>query len=531
MATIVSPSLFRDGSTADVAPVPRASTGSRRAYRTIDMRVVGLVIALVAIAARWRTFGNPIIHIDEQFYLLVGGRMWEGAIPYVDIFDRKPIGLFLLYAAFRAGGGSGVLTYQIAALVSVWATAMILYAMGRRVAPPLGALAGALLYVLWLNLAGGEGGQAPVFYNLPVAAAVALIFFRREQVAASGGDMRWPGTAAMLLFGLALQIKYSVVFEGMFAGIMLLWMSWRGGRPLGRLAIDTMLWVSAALLPTLLAVLGYAAMGHLDAWWFANGSSILARKPEMPDTVWMRIKVMTALVVPLVACIVLRRWTGARPASLEAREELRFLDGWAAAALLGVVLFGTWFNHYALPLFAPFAVTAAPLWHARWGRVWLVAMLAFLAVKGQHLLYRHTITRGTPAVLAAAVDATKGSHGCLFVYDGLPALYDATNSCLPTTRPFPAHLQSKNEMGATGIDQATEVARVMAARPERVMTMDPAYPEENMAARSALYRVLGPNYRELFRYTGGEHQYVVYGRNDVTPPRAPVRMGADKRFF
>ena len=35
----------------------------------------------------------------------------------------------------------------------------------------------------------------------------------------------------------------------------------------------------------------------------------------------------------------------------------------------------------------------------------------------------------------------------------------------------PAHLQDLNEGGATGIDQRSEVSRIMAARPDRVMTM------------------------------------------------------------
>lgn len=55
---------------------------------------VVLLLTLVALVARWVTFGNPVIGFDEQFYLLVGDRMLHGAMPFVDIFDRKPVGLF-----------------------------------------------------------------------------------------------------------------------------------------------------------------------------------------------------------------------------------------------------------------------------------------------------------------------------------------------------------------------------------------------------------------------------------------------------
>jgi hypothetical protein len=43
------------------------------------------LFALVAMAFRVVQFGNPIVHVDDQFYLLVGDRMWRGAVPYVDI--------------------------------------------------------------------------------------------------------------------------------------------------------------------------------------------------------------------------------------------------------------------------------------------------------------------------------------------------------------------------------------------------------------------------------------------------------------
>ena len=40
-----------------------------------------LLLTLVALVARAQTFGNPVIGFDEQFYLLVGNRMWDGALP------------------------------------------------------------------------------------------------------------------------------------------------------------------------------------------------------------------------------------------------------------------------------------------------------------------------------------------------------------------------------------------------------------------------------------------------------------------
>lgn len=505
--------------THDLADVGERPNSGRR----IGFATAAIILLFVAVAARWQSFGNPLLHVDEDFYLFVGGRMLHGAIPYVDLFDRKPIGLFLIFEVARLFSGNGVLPYQLMALASVWATSLILFRIAKRIASPGAALAAAALYPLCLNAAEGVGGQAPIFYNLPVAAAIAIIFFARDRVTARAGNLRLAGLAAMLLFGIALQIKYSAVFEGMFAGIMLLWLSWRNGRSLPALALDAMLWVGAALLPTLLAAGYYAAIGHLQAWVFANATSVLTRGQELPATVRVRVRTLTLEILPLLLALPIRRWSGCRPMDPAVRDDLRFLDGWAAAALLGVVLFGTWFNHYVLPLYAPFAVIVAPLGAKRWGRVYFIALFLFAAIYGQIIVRKHIRHRGDAVMLHAATKVLNRSHGCIFVYANLPTMYDSTNSCLLTRYPFGSHLWQRNEMGATGVDGPAEVARVMALRPDRVVSQEPFYVEENAVSREALYSVLRKDYVPIYRYGDKGRvalHYVIYALKPGIPSKA-----------
>ena len=471
--------------------------------------VASAVLFAVVVVARLQTFGNPLIHIDEQFYLLVGGRMLHGALPFVDIFDRKPIGLFLIYALARLFPGDGVIAYQLIAAACVWGTALAIWAMAQRVAPPAGALAAAATYVFALNLAGGEGGQAPVLYNLPVALAAFAVL---RGVRGDGARLRRRGMVAMGLIGIALQIKYSVVFEGLYLGLCLLALGWQAGRR-GALVLDAALWIGCAIAPTAAAAGFYVAIGHFPEWLFANIGSIASRGHELPATVAMRIATMAKLTLPVIFAIVLRRWSGATPTDPAIRADLRFVDGWAASALLGIVLFGTWFNHYVLPLYVPFAVAVAPLATRRLGRIYFAALLIFSLVWGQRLIGRHAMKRGDAGTLAAAVRASGHPRGCVFVYEGPPAYYDAMRSCLLTTRAFPGHLHGRIEQGATGIDEVAEVARIMATRPARVVTIEPAYPEENLAARAQLYRALRLGYRPIFRFGGGEFHFVIYAPN------------------
>ena len=151
-------------------PLVRVATVSRR-----ETRLVAALLLCLAVAARWQTFGNPVLGYDEQFYLLVGDRMLHGALPYVDIFDRKPIGLFLIYALARLPGGDGFLAYKLLALGFLVPTALGVFHLARRFAAPFGAFMASAVFILWHSFMGGEGGQSPVFYDLFVIAGVILV--------------------------------------------------------------------------------------------------------------------------------------------------------------------------------------------------------------------------------------------------------------------------------------------------------------------------------------------------------------------
>ena len=49
------------------------------------------ILLLGAMFTRVACIGDPALHMDEEFYLLVADRIWQGALPYVDIWDLKPI--------------------------------------------------------------------------------------------------------------------------------------------------------------------------------------------------------------------------------------------------------------------------------------------------------------------------------------------------------------------------------------------------------------------------------------------------------
>ncbi|MFN3432859.1 MAG: hypothetical protein ACK4ZY_00540, partial [Sphingomonas sp.] len=331
------------------------------------------ILLLVAIAARALTFGNPVVHVDEEFYFVVGDRLWQGALPFVDIWDRKPIGLFLLYALpARLGFPAGIWAYQLLALASAVATAWLVARLADRAGYAAGATAGGIAYLLWLVLLGGQGGQSPVFYNLLTIAAVSLILPPRTT--------RARGLGAMALIGIALQIKYSVVFEGVALGLWLIAVDWRTSRrPLASLCYGAAL-IVLALTPTALAAAWYAWIGQWDAFAYANFLSVFHRNPDPLGELAQNLGQMILIVSPIVslAILALRR---ARPDAGAA--ERRFLALWLAVAIGSVLVFRPWFDHYALPILLPACAAAAGmLGSAGWRRRYTPALLLTAALAG-----------------------------------------------------------------------------------------------------------------------------------------------------
>ncbi|WP_294250052.1 hypothetical protein [uncultured Sphingomonas sp.] len=487
----------------------RTARPARAWYRIV---LALLLFASVAVALRAHDFGNPVIHVDEQYYLLVGDRMLHGALPYVDFWDRKPPGLFLLFAGMRLLPGDGILAYQLTATIFAALTAGFIALSARRLgASTLGAAAAGCAYLLWLGYLSGRGGQSPVFYNLFMAAAGWLTL--QLPALADARDRRrivLQGAAACLLAGLAIQTKYTPVVEGAFFGLAHLWYLHRAGGKLRLLLGAGAIWALLGLAPTLAAIAWYHAQGPaaFDSFWFSNFASVALRRSYPAAKIVSRLTGTTAQLSPFLVCAALSwRW---HPA--EHRAEVRVAFGWLAAALIGFAMIGAFFDHYALPLLVPFAIVAAPAL----GRSRIV--LGASAIAAAILFVVHwqiePDDRAT-ARAAARIVATHAHQGCPYVFAGDSVLYLLGHACVPTAYAFPSTLAYEAEQGATGIDEAAEVRRIMAARPPVVVTMDPPLSPWNRQSLAVMAPLLARDYRLELRSPREESHLLVYVRRDL----------------
>lgn len=213
---------------------------------------------------------------------------------------------------------------------------------------------------------------------------------------------------------------------------------------------------------------------------------------------------MVLILSPIVALAVLGLKRAARDG------ERTFLAVWLGGAIVGVLLFRPWFDHYGLPILLPACTAAAAiLGREDWRRRWTPALLLTVALAGQIVLLSLRHERGDAAEFAALSRAVGKGPGCLYVYSGSTMLYVATGRCTLSRWIVPAHLSRVREAGATGVDQDGEITRILAQHPA-VVVMRPPYHGERPEAHARVLAAMAVGYRLSAKLPMGNEVIRVY---------------------
>lgn len=462
--------------------------------------ISALLILLVAVATRWVAYGNPVADIDDQFYWLVGTSMADGQWPILDIWDRKPLGLFLIYGAIAAVHPS-FLAAKIVATLFAAATALLIRQIALAVASPRSATLAAIAYLLFLPVFGGQTGQSPVFYNLFIAGA-GLVTLRAVS-AADSRRLLLHALAAMLLCGLALVVKQVSMAEGAYFGLTYLWLMRRQGWAFGQIAFAAAAMIGLALLPSLAALALYASQGReaFDAYLYAAYLSIFAKGGAAVHAHVNGLIYFLLFALPLIAAVVIGLLP--RPDGSAPPPQRPFLIGWLVAALVGYLMIPNFFPHYALPMLVPMSVLAALAFERRIGLILFAAMVAAGLAAGP-LTDRagNNESAARFAELSRAIEQHR-EGGCIHIVNGPSALYVTVPACRLTPYLFPYHLALATEAAALGAEQHEELARVFAQRPAIIVTQDRERPNQAAPVRDLVDRTLARDYVEVYRSPAG----------------------------
>lgn len=416
---------------------------------------LGLLLAL-SLILRAALLGHPNLFIDEAFYTTVGAAMHQGALPYVDVWDRKPFGLFALYWLFTAFSPSP-LGYQLAAIVFSGATGWVVSRIALLWTPRRAALSAGALYVLSLGLFQGFGGQSPVFYNLPMALAALLVLRSRQTLRATGPDRAT--YLAMVLAGLAITIKTTALFEASFLGLYAAFLLSRADQASASKLRQIATLALAGATPTLLIAGGYALAGHFSEWWQAMVGANLVEGKWQAAAALAQARTLGLVLIPFAAMAAFGLTT-------MAADDRHFMLGWLSAALIGLISVPYFHAHYALPLLVPLTAASARVFsQPRLGPALLGACAVLLAPAFHPFDGRATRHALQQMDQAASFIRQNGSKRGLLVYQGPPYLYVASGAPFPSPLAFPPHLNHAIERNASTLDTAAEVRRILAGKP------------------------------------------------------------------
>ncbi|MDB5723572.1 MAG: hypothetical protein JWQ16_326 [Novosphingobium sp.] len=454
------------------------------------------ILLIIALVLRCDTFGDPNLDDDDTFYYTVGIAMHHGALPYVDVWDRKPFGLFAIYYLI-AGISPAPLAYQLVTTVFAAATAAVIAALGARWTRPLGGLLAGICYLLWLSPTQGFGGQTPLFYNLFVAGAALLLVRALPQL--QRGAIGRDAVMAMLLAGCAITIKTTAMFEAAFFGLFAVWTVARSGRGRGVTLRHAALYGAIGAAPTLLIGAAYWLGGHGPEFWHAMVTSNLTKPAPDFFSMGIRALIMFSYLAPLLILAIFGLMD-------EESRSRRFVALWLLAAFVGLVSVPRFYMHYALPLLVPLCVAAIPFLARKGIGIAATAIVAGLALWLTPPWQFEATAQSKLAIdrLAAATRAHLGG-GPLFVYDGPPELYALTGQGLITPLTFYAHLSDLAEKDVSHLSTLGEVRRVLALRPGVVVMTKPLRSGPvNMETYTAVQEYIARNCRLVAAGTAHE---------------------------
>tara|TARA_A100001391_G_scaffold7621_3_gene4830 strand:+ start:28839 stop:30344 length:1506 start_codon:yes stop_codon:yes gene_type:complete len=476
---------------ADQSALQRSGTGLLANLRANWPGLLTLLAVVVATRAIW--FGDPVADYDEQLYSFIGWRLQLGELPYVDWWDRKPFGLFAIFGLAHALFGPGPIAFQLAGALAAFAAGWLTYANARLIGGRLAATFAGAVTVMLLAAYGSYSGQSEVFFT-PLLLAMVRLLAERDHPAFTRR-----AALAMVIGGLALQVKYTVLPHCLVLGLYALWIEHRRGADLVTLVKRALLFAALGLLPTILVGLIYLAAGGLDAFVFANFVSFFDRIPAQQGR-WQsgyRILAGPVVILALGGIYAAFRMSPPRDWAVWRLFVLFFL-----AAIGSVFLPGTVYGYYFAGFAGPAALLAVPLFDSRAVlrvvfSLLVLAALAFLLnmpARYERSLDERREALSFASAIAPHVDARSN---CLWLFDGPTSLYRMTGSCVPTRFVYPDHLNNALETEALGVDQTGEVARILATRPGAIVTAGRAVTPQNKRATALVKAALAENYRAI----------------------------------
>lgn len=452
--------------------------------------VAAFYLALVALL-RSSTFFHSYENWDESLFLLMGRSLLDGHALYTEIWDHKPPGIFVLFAAAQALFGRSVLAIRILACLAVASSSLLLFLIGRSLRSQRAGLLAGLLYAVFTVDYGRPTNLELVFAPFVLAAFAVALRHEPDELLDRPALPLGLGIAG----GLALQVSFVAVFDLAALGVFLLGLLLTATpKPAPARLVRFILLAAIGPIGVLaVTVSAFAVTGHwsdyVEANFASNARYVTDTGFDGAKLAWM-IQRRVREAFPLWLGMVLAPLCLIVFPGLDARTRRGLWAGllWAGGALLGISATRYFFAHYFLDLLPAQClvcalVIALAIEEGTVPERTRSMMLAALVLLGPMLRavekpmtetyrqIRHRWIEGIPnwgdepAQVAAYLRPRIGADDVLYVADYQPILYYLLPAKIPSKFLFPAFLVDDRWRGLAGQDSDAEVRAIFARRP------------------------------------------------------------------
>lgn len=296
---------------------------------------------------------------DQGAFACVADVIARGGVPYRDVWEMKPPGIFYLFWASFAVFGRSTLAPRLLDLLWTLATGVTIWALGRRLLSSWVGMAGAFFFLV--RYVAGHSfwntTQCEGFASLPLTLAALMLLAAEER--RSG----WRAAACGALVALAVLLKFTLAIFLLLPCTALLAAQREPLRPRLARGASYLLGCLAALAGA--AVLLWQAgalsdMVEIVLLWNAKYSGLEVPAAYAPSLPYQTVKFLVGTPHSLLFPIGLLALVGVAGLARgrEAGRMRWLLPTWAVTMMAAVWIQGKYYTYHWLPLLPPLGLLA-----------------------------------------------------------------------------------------------------------------------------------------------------------------------------
>jgi len=459
---------------------------------------VWLFLLVITFLLRFYSFLFSVIDWDESLYLLIAEAWSHGSIPYVEIWDQKPPGIYACYLVAKLMGfGDMLVGIRIMSVLMVSASAFLLYKIAEMMLPSAGwfSIAPALLYITFSLNNQGLAANTEIFF-IPFVLGGFYFVLRcidsewqfREQVHAL--------VLSGLLVGIAFQIKYLVAFDliALATGIVLLqWYHKKNKAILSVVKIGALIF-AGFLIPNIAVALYFSYHGHLQDLLNATLSANVQHQTHGDFSLVKtagKFYLQFRDQILLWGSVVVACWWLVRGKLQDDKKMIvLFLLGWLMLTVISASLTRKFYPHYFLQALPPlclffFLIFNQFLEAAQYQtkRIIYSLLILFVGVATVLPVVEDTLLTvyfrkvagnsywgDSSAEIADYIKNDLTANDYIFVAGGQPIIYYLSKAKIPTRFPYPPFFLDDHFRFVSGIDQEEEIKSILAKQPKFIIT-------------------------------------------------------------